>query len=148
MSTYTQIYYHIVFSTKNRERVLASDRREELFRYIAGIIQNHDCHVYSIGGVEDHVHVLTHVHPTIALAPLVKDIKVASSHWIGETRAFPNFTHWQDGYAAFTTSHSDKSRIVGYIKGQAEHHKRFSFHEELRKFLVEHGVNFDERYLI
>jgi REP-associated tyrosine transposase len=125
-----------------------AEGRDELIRYLAGIIQNHDCHVYSIGGVEDHLHVLTHVHPAIALAELVKDMKVASANWIAEKRVFRNFTHWQDGYAAFTVSHSDKSRIVDYIKGQAEHHKRYSFHEELRKYLVESGVEFDDRYLI
>jgi putative transposase len=148
MSTYTQIYYHIVFSTKNRERVLAAKRREDLFRYIWGVIQNHESHLYRIGGVEDHVHILTSVHPTGSLADLVKDIKVASSRWIAEERAFPRFTHWQDGYAAFTASHGEKTRLIEYIKGQAEHHKRFSFHDELRKLLTEAGAEFDVRHLI
>ena len=148
MSTYTQIYYHIVFSTKNRERVLSAGRRDELFRYIAGVIRKHDCHAYCAGGYEDHVHILTHVRPTLALADLVKDIKVASSSWISKEKVFPNFTHWQDGYAAFTVSHAEKDRVVEYIQDQPEHHRRFSFHEELRRFLLEHRVEFDERYLI
>lgn len=148
MSTYTQIYYHIVFSTTNRDRVLSSDRREELFRYVSGIIQNHQSHLYRIGGVEDHVHILASLHPKVALADLVKDIKVASSRWIAEERVFPRFTHWQDGYAAFTHSQNDKPRLIQYIKGQEEHHRRLSFHDELRKLLVEAGVEFDARFLI
>ncbi len=137
-----------MFSTKNREAALPASRREDLFRYIWGIIQNRQCHLYRIGGTEDHVHILTSLHPTVPLADLVKDIKVASSKWIGEERAFPRFTHWQDGYAAFAVSHLEKPRVIEYIKGQAEHHHRVSFHDELRKLLVEHGVEFDERYLI
>jgi len=148
MSTFTQICYHIVFSTKNREAALSANRREDLSRYIWGIIQNHQCHLYRIGGTEDHVHILTSLHPTVPLADLVKDIKVASSKWIGEEGAFSRFTQWQDGYAAFTVSHHEKPRLIEYIKAQAEHHRRVSFHDELRKLLVEHGVEFDEQYLI
>jgi putative transposase len=148
MSTYTQIYYHLIFATKNRERVLAAQRREDLFRYIWGVIQNHKSHLYRIGGVEDHVHILTNLHPTVPLADLIKDIKVASLQWIAEERVFPRFSHWQDGYAAFTASHAELPRLIEYIKGQTEHHRRFSFHEELKKLLIEAGVEFDERYLI
>jgi putative transposase len=148
MSSYTQIYYHIVFSTKNRARTLSADGREELFRYIWGIVEKHGCRLYRIGGVEDHLHMLMSLHPTVALADLVKDVKVASSLWIAEQGGFQNFTHWQDGYAAFTHSHSEKNRLVEYIQGQAEHHKRVSFHDELKKLLVEAGVEFDERYLV
>jgi putative transposase len=148
MSTYTQICYHLVFSTKNRERTLTAQRREDLFRYVWGIIQNHESHLYRIGGVEDHVHILTTLHPKVALADLVKDIKVGSWHWISEGRVFPRFTHWQEGYAAFTVSHAEKPRLIEYIKNQARHHKRISFQDELRNLLVEAGVEFDERHLL
>jgi putative transposase len=148
MSTYTQIYYHIVFSTKNRAPALSADRREDLFRYIWGIVEKHQCHLYRIGGAEDHVHIFASLHPTVSLADLVKDIKLASSLWITEQSAFAGFTHWQDGYAAFTHSHSEKNRLIEYIKGQAEHHERVSFQDELRKLLVEAGVEFDQRYLL
>ena len=148
MSTFTQIYYHVVFSTKNRERVLTANRREDLYPYIWGIIQNHQSHLYRIGGAEDHLHLLTSLHPTVTLADLVKDIKVASSKWIGKKGLFPKFTRWQDGYAAFTVSHAEKARVIEYIKRQAEHHKKFSFRDELKKLLVEAGVELDERFLI
>jgi len=148
MSTFTQIYYHIVFSTKNREPVLKAQMREEMFKYIRGIIKKKDCHLYRINGVEDHLHILTSLHPAIPLVDFVKDIKLASSHWIKEKRVFPNFSHWQDGYSAFTHSEAEKHRILGYIKAQVEHHKRVTFQEELRKLLDEAGVEFDEKYLL
>jgi len=112
MATFTQIYYHIVFSTKNRERVLLANKRDDLFRYTWGILKNKDCHLYRIGGVEDHVHILTEIHPTIALAGLVKDIKTSTSSWIKSENIFSDFTHWQDGYGAFTVSHRDKDAVI------------------------------------
>ncbi len=147
MSTFTQIYYHLVFSTKARERVLVESSREEFFRYTWGIIRNKDSHLYRINAVEDHVHILTSLHPSVALADFVKDIKVATSVWIKEKTLFPGFQGWQDGYGAFTVSHADKDKIIDYIKNQQEHHRVKSFRDELRDLLVEAGVQFDEKYL-
>jgi REP element-mobilizing transposase RayT len=146
-STYTQIYYHLVFSTKVRERVLHKGRRDDLYRYFWGILKNHRSHVYRIGGVEDHVHILTSLHPTVALADLIKTLKVASHEWIQAGRVFPEFSHWQDGYSAFTQSQQDKSRLIDYIKSQEEHHRKETFGEELRRLLREAGVDFEEKYL-
>jgi REP element-mobilizing transposase RayT len=147
MSTYTQICYHIVFSTKERQPVLRADRRQDLFRYIWGIVKNRESHLYRINGADDHVHVLTSLHPTINLADLVKDIKTASSLWIKDASAFPMFSHWQDGYAAFTHSQGEIGGLIKYINGQEEHHRRTSFAEEYRKLLEEAGIQFDERYV-
>ena len=118
MSTYTQILYHIVFSTKNRKPVLTLDQRPELFAYIWGVLKNKQCHLYRINGVEDHLHILTSLHPTLALANLVKDIKVSSTTWVKENHLFPNFSNWQDGYGAFTNSWTEKDRLIEYIKNQ------------------------------
>jgi len=148
MSTYTQICYHIVFSTKGREPVLKADRREELFRYIWGILKNRQSHLYRINGVEDHLHILTGLHPTVSLADLVKDIKTGSAHWIKKRSVFPLFAHWQDGYAAFTHSKGEIDGLIEYIKGQKEHHRRTTFVEEYRKLLLEAGIEFDERYML
>jgi REP element-mobilizing transposase RayT len=148
VSTFTQIYYHLVFSTKDREQALLADRREDLFRYTWGILKNKDCHLYRIGGVEDHVHILTSLHPTITLADLVKDIKTATASWIKKEGVFPGFGHWQDGYGAFTVSHGDKDAVIEYIKNQEQHHQQVSFKDELREFLIRHGVKFDEKYLV
>ena len=148
MSTYTQIIYQIVFSTRDRKPCLHPDMRPELFKYISGIIKNKQSHLYRINGVEDHLHIVTHLHPTVALSDLVKDIKVASSIKIKETGSFKNFTSWQDGYAAFTYSIKEKDRLIEYVKNQEEHHKKISFREEYIELLNEHKIEFDEKYLL
>jgi putative transposase len=147
MSTYTQIYYHIVFATKNRVPALQADRRDELYKYFWGILQNKQCRLYRIGGVEDHVHFLIALHPAVCLAGLVKDLKVASSVWIKENALFPLFDGWQNGYGAFTHSSRDKDRLVEYIRHQEEHHRAHSFRDELASLLREAGIEYDEKYL-
>ncbi|MCD4794974.1 MAG: IS200/IS605 family transposase [Bacteroidales bacterium] len=148
MATYTQILYQIVFSTKNREKALIKDHREKLFRYIWGILKNKKCILYQINGVDDHIHIATHVHPTVAVASLVKDIKVSSSDWIKGQGLFPKFEAWQVGYGAFTYSVNEKKALINYIKKQEAHHKTISFREEYIELLKEHNIEFDEKYLL
>lgn len=148
MSTYTQILYPIVYSTQNREQTLSSDKRHKLYEYIWGILKKKNCHPYRINGIEDHLHIATHIHPSVALAPLVKDIKLASSSFIKDYAIFRNFSFWQEGYAAFTYSFKEKDRLIEYIKGQEDHHKKVGFKEELINLLQEHGVEFDEKFLL
>ncbi|HXG38544.1 MAG TPA: IS200/IS605 family transposase [Bacteroidota bacterium] len=148
MSTHTQIIYQIVFGTKHRQKTLAADKRDELFRYIAGILKNKKCHLYRINGVDDHLHIVTHLHPSVALADLVKDIKLASSEFIKNDKLFPNFGGWQDGYGAFTYSIEAKDRLIEYVKNQQEHHRVKTYREEVIELLKEHGVEYDERYLL
>lgn len=147
MSTYTQILYQLVFSTKNRERTLIKENREELYRYIWGILKNQKCHLYRIGGVEDHIHIVTHIHPMIAPAHLIKDLKLSATEFIKNERLFSHFTGWQDGYGAFTYHFEAKDNLIEYVKNQEEHHKKVSFEDEYRKLLKEHGIEFDEKYL-
>jgi putative transposase len=147
MSTHTAISYHIVFSTKNRTPVLTRERREDLFRYIWGIIKNRDGHLYRINGVEDHLHILSSLHPTVSLADFVKDIKTGSTLWIKENSVFKSFSHWQEGYAALTCSSREIDDLIEYIKTQEERHRKVTFEEEYRKLLLEAGVEFDARYL-
>ncbi len=147
MSTYTQILYQLVFSTKRRERTLTKENRPELFKYIWGILKNKKCHLYRLNGVEDHIHIVTHVHPTIAVSDLIKDIKLASTDYIKEKRLFPHFGGWQDGYSAFTYSIQAKDSLIEYVKNQEEHHKTKTFKEELIELLKEHGIEYDEKYL-
>jgi len=147
MATYTQILYHIVFATKNRRSVLDVRNREQLLKYMWGIFKQKNCHLYRINCVDDHVHILVAVHPSISLSNLIRDLKVSTSKWIKENEIFPGFDHWQDGYGAFTLSNKEKNRIAEYIKEQGNHHKRFSFLEEYRKFLKDEGIAFDERYI-
>jgi REP element-mobilizing transposase RayT len=147
MSTYKQICYQIVFSTKNRERTLVKSNREILFKYIWGIIKNNDCHLYRLNGVEDHLHIVTSLHPSLALANLVKDIKLASSQMIKAEKIFPDFAGWQDGYGAFTYHNSLINTLIEYVKNQEEHHKQTTFRDEYIALLREHGIDFDEKYL-
>lgn len=118
-----------------------------MFGYIWGILKNKNCHLYRINGVEDHVHLLTEVHPSISLASLVKDMKVASSAWIKSERQFPGFDGWQTGYGAFTHSIADRERLADYIRRQEEHHAKASFKEELRRLLDEARIKYDEAHL-
>jgi len=147
MSTYTQILFQIVFSTKNRERTLKVEKRVELNKFIWGILKNKNCHLYQIGGIEDHIHIVTHIHPSIALSAIIKDIKVASSEYIKKENLFTNFNGWQDGYAAFTYSLKEKDRLIEYVKNQGKHHETLSFYEEYKQLLVEQQIEFDEKYL-
>jgi REP element-mobilizing transposase RayT len=98
--------------------------------------------------VEDHLPILTSLHPSVSLADLVKDVKTSSALWIKKESIFPMFAHWQDGYAAFTHSKAEIDRLIEYIKGQEEHPRRTSFVEEYRKLLEEAGMEFDARYML
>lgn len=148
MGTYTQIIYQVVFSTKQREQVLEKENRTELYKYIWGILKNHNCHVYRINGIEDHLHIVMHLHPSIALADLIKSIKIASSSFIKEKKLFKNFNGWQTGYGAFTYTINEKDRLINYVKNQEHHHKSISFKDEYIAILKEHQVEFDEKYLL
>jgi len=147
MSSYTQIIYQIVFSTWSREKTLSENNREELFKYIAGILKNKKCHLYRINGIADHIHIVTDLHPSVALADLIKDIKLASSGWIKANNIFKNFNGWQAGYGAFTYSIIDKAHLIEYVKNQNEHHRIKTFTEEYIDLLKEQGIDFDEKYL-
>jgi putative transposase len=113
-----------------------------------GILKNKDCHLYRIGGMSDHIHIVTHLHPAVSLASLVKDIKIAVSGYIKDTKLFPMFSGWQDGYGGFTYSFREKYRLIDYVSHHEEHHRTKSFREEFIELLTEHGVEFDEKYLL
>jgi len=148
MATYTQILYQIVFSTKNAVNTIQLSESEKLYRYIWGVLKNNKCVLYRINGTENHLHILTHIHPAVAISNLVKDIKVSSSVWIKRENLFPQFTSWQEGYGAFTYHIKQKEVLVNYVKKQREHHKVKTFRGEYKELLNEHGIEFDEKYLI
>ena len=148
MSSYRQILYHLTFHTKNSEKVLHNSGNEELFKYIWGVIKNKKCRLYRINGVEDHIHIVCDLHPSIALADLVKDIKVSSSIWIKARGIYPLFSNWAESYGAFTLPIREKDTIIKYVMNQQEHHKRENFREEFIRLLKENSVDFDEKYLV
>ncbi|MCF8361337.1 MAG: IS200/IS605 family transposase [Prolixibacteraceae bacterium] len=148
MASYRQILYHIDFHTKRSERVLNYSNNDELYKYIWGIIKNKKCKLYRINGTDDHIHIVSDLHPSVCLADLIKDIKVASSIWIKNENVYPNFKGWADGYGAFTLSMKEKDVVIKYVMNQQEHHKKISSRDEFIKLLEEHGIEFDEKYLL
>ena len=147
MSSYTQILYQIVFGTKHHARTMVKSGRDDLFRYMAGILQGKNCYPHAINGVENHLHILLYLHPSVALSDLVKTIKLASSKFIKENQIFPKFAGWQRGYGAFTYSQDRKDILIRYIQNQEVHHAKKSFKDEYVGLLVEHDIDFDEKYL-
>lgn len=147
MSTYTQMIYHIVFSTKNREFTLTKNNRYLLYKYISGLLENKKCHLYQINGIEDHLHIVTHIHPTVSLSSLIKDIKLSSSKFIKEQELFNKFSGWQEGYGAFTFNKKDINKLIEYVKNQETHHYQKTFKEEYVKLLSENEIVFDDKYL-
>jgi REP element-mobilizing transposase RayT len=114
-----------------------------------GILRKHNCHLYRIGGVEDHLHIICDLHPSTSLADLVKDLKLASLDFIRREHLFPEFSGWQDGYGAFTYHIDSKEALIEYVKNQEIHHSRGEdFTAEYRRLLQEHKVSFEERYLL
>lgn len=148
MATYTQILYQIVFSTKNAENTMDLSKAENLYRYIWGVLKNKNCILYRVNGTENHIHIVTHIHPSVSISDLVKDIKVSSSKWVKEQNLFPYFQSWQEGYGAFTYHINQKEMLVNYVKNQREHHHKKTFKEEYIELLKEHGIEFDEKYLL
>ena len=149
MSTYTQILYQIVFGSYDYTPFLNTENENILFSYIAGILKNKSCHSYIVGGASNHIHIITHIHPTQAPALLVKDIKLASHKMIlANSKLFSHFPSWQVGYSGFTYHISSKDRLIRYVESQRVHHKMVSFKDELKELLNEHFVDYDEDYLI
>ena len=122
------------------------DHSSELYAYIKGFIENKNCFLYRINGTEDHIHILCDLHPSVALADFMRDMKTSSSSWLKQSGKFPKFDGWSDGYAALTYAWRDKDMICNYIKNQQEHHKKVTFGDELRTLLKEHGVEWNERF--
>lgn len=112
MGTFTQILFQIVLSTYKREPTLTKPNRRELFRYFWGVLNNKKCHVYRINGVEDHIHIITHLHPSVSLAGMIKDLKISSNGFIKEHKLFPDFRAWQSGYGAFTYHIEAKDNLI------------------------------------
>ena len=121
--------------------------RDKVFKYIGGILKSKNCHLYIINGVEDHLHIVTHIHPMIALAPLIKDIKISSNNFIKKNQLFPDFPGWQDGYGAFTYSYDAMTNLIRYVQNQEKHHGTVTYEEEYISLLEEHRVEYDEKYL-
>jgi len=149
MSTYTQILYQLVFGSKDYTHFLTAKNQQLLFGYIAGVLKNKSCHSYIVGGAINHIHIVTHIHPTIALSFLIKDIKKASNELISREKSmFPGFSGWQVGFGAFTYHISSKETLINYVVNQAIHHRTVTYKDELIRLLEENFVEYTDDYLL
>lgn len=143
--SYTRGLWHIVFSTKHRQRTLEARYRRDFLAYLNGTLKGIGCFVLRINAVEDHVHILANVPPDLTISRLVGETKTNTGRWLRDSGRFPHFTYWQEKYAAFTVSWGDRLRVIEYIKNQEEHHRRVDFMSEFRAMLEENGMHYDER---
>jgi REP element-mobilizing transposase RayT len=146
-NTYTQIHVHFVFSVKYRGGVIGSSWKEELYKYISGIIKANNHKLLAINGMPDHIHILIGMRPTQSISDLMQDIKGSSSKWINEKKFLKSKFEWQEGYGAFSYSKSQVNNVIDYIKNQEIHHKTKSFKEEYVEFLKIFEIDFDEKYI-
>lgn len=146
-NTYTQIHIHVIFTVQNRHCIIRKEWKDELFRYITGIIQNNNHKVLAINGMPDHVHVLIGMRPSQSLSELMKDIKGDSSKWINQKGYVRSRFSWQEGFGAFSYGKSQVNKVIDYIKNQETHHRRYSFIEEYLAFLKNFEVDYDLKYI-
>ncbi|HEY0256615.1 MAG TPA: IS200/IS605 family transposase [Candidatus Methylacidiphilales bacterium] len=144
-STYLALYYHLIFSTKDREPLIHASWRPRLHDYLGGTVNQLDGQILNVGGTEDHVHLLVRLKATHCLADFTREIKKASSAWANDSLTDQKFA-WQQGYAALTVSASGVEAVRMYIRDQEEHHRHRSFREEVLALLEKSGVAVDERY--
>lgn len=145
--SFAQLYTHLIFSTKNRQAVLAPEIREPLQAYFGGVLRKLESPSVEIGVVEDHVHLLYSHSKKIAAIDLVEEVKKATSKWMKTKGTQYKGFYWQRGYGIFSVSASRLPSVRRYIQGQEEHHKKVTFKEEFLRFLEEYGIEYDERYL-
>ena len=146
MPTFTKLHYHLVFSTKGRRSLIDPAWEDDLYGYIGGILRQQRGVLLAAGGMPDHVHLSIGFRPDIALSDLLRDIKSLSSGWVHKDKGLLDFA-WQEGYSAFTVSHSALDDVRHYVKTQKEHHRKRNYMEELLAMLKLNEVEFDERYV-
>ena len=146
-STFSQIYIQVVFAVKSRQSLINSSWEEELYKYITGIVSNKGQKLIAINGVSDHIHILIGLKPACRLSDLVREIKKSSNSFINEKKFSKYKFEWQEGYGAFSYSHSALDNVIAYINNQKEHHRKKTFKEEYVDFLKKFQVDYKDEYL-
>jgi REP element-mobilizing transposase RayT len=146
-NTYSQLYIQIVFAVKGRQNLISNNKKDEIYKYIAGIIANQKQKLIAINGMPDHIHILVGIKPDISLSDLVRDIKANSSKFINEQKWINGKFEWQTGFGAFSYGHSQLNNVIKYIENQEEHHKTKTFREEYIAFLNLFNVDFKNEYV-
>jgi len=147
-NTFSQIYIQTVFAVQNRLSLIGPEFKEDLYKYITGIVRNQGQKLISINGMPDHVHILMGSKPAMALADLVREIKADSSNFINRNEWVHGKFNWQEGYGAFSYGHSQLDTIVRYIQNQEKHHSRRSFQNEYLALLRKFDITFDDKYIL
>jgi REP element-mobilizing transposase RayT len=145
--SYTSALFHCVFSTKERRKTITEDLQDRLWQYMGGIARENKMRALTIGGVEDHVHLLLSIPSTLSVAKAMQLIKGASSKWVHETFPEHREFEWQEGYGAFSIGVAQVPDTKRYIENQREHHRTRTFQEEFIAFLERHGIEYDPRYV-
>ena len=146
-NTFSQIYIQTVFAVSNRQSLIKPGFKEDLFKYISGIVRNQGQKLISINGMPDHVHILIGLRPAMALADLVQEIKADSSNFVNKEKLVHGRFSWQEGYGAFSYGHSQLDTIIRYIQNQEKHHSRRSFRDEYLTLLRKFDIAFKEKYV-
>ncbi len=146
-NTYTQLYFHIIFAVKGRTNLISKKWKEELYKYIAGIISSKNQKLFIINGMPDHIHLLISAKPTCNLSDLIRDIKSNSSKWVNKKQFILRKFEWQNGFGAFTVSQSQVPKIINYIKNQEVHHQKKTFKKEYTDFLKAYKIDFKPEYI-
>lgn len=145
--TYSQLYIQIVFAVKGRQNLISKKWKDEMYKYITGIITNQKQKLIAINGMPDHIHILVGIKPNISLSDLVRDIKSSSSKFINEQKWINGKFEWQNGFGAFSYGHSQLTNIIKYIENQEEHHRTKTFKEEYIAFLKLFNIDFKDEYI-
>lgn len=147
VGTFSQIYIQVVFAVKGRNSLILNSWEEELYKYITGIVTNKGQKLLAINGMPDHVHILIGMRPSCCLSDLVREIKKASNEFVNQKKLSKFKFQWQDGYGAFSYSHSALDNVIGYIQSQKEHHRKRTFKEEYKEFLIKYQIDHKDEYL-
>jgi len=146
-NTYSQIYIHIIFAVQSRQNLIHKSHREELHKYITGIVQKRGQKMLAVFCMPDHAHLLTGMKPSISISDLARDVKAGSSKFINDNRWIKGKFNWQEGFGAFSYSRSQIDTVIKYILRQEEHHRKRTFKEEYIELLKKFDVEYDEQYL-
>ncbi len=146
-NTYTQIHIQLVFAVQNRASLITDLWKEELYKYMTGIIQNKEHKMLQINSMPDHIHILIGLRPTQGLSDLVKVVKQESTNWINDKKFTPKKFNWQKGFGGFSYTKSDVPRVINYIQNQETHHRKIKFLDEYVEMLRAHEIEYDEKYL-
>ncbi|HSI70434.1 MAG TPA: IS200/IS605 family transposase [Gillisia sp.] len=146
-NTYSQINIHCVFAVKGRQNIINKSFRDDLHKYMSGILKNDNAYPLAVGGWKDHVHVFFELLPDIKISDLMRMLKATSSKWINENKLIAGKFQWQEGYGAFSYSRSQRNDVIQYIMNQEKHHRNKTFREEYFELLEKFEINFKEEYV-